>query len=382
MTTAPQRLRRRFDRRLYRAFVTVARTLLRPAPWRGPLDPRSVHRILVVRHDRVGDLVVSTPMLSYLRELAPHAEIDVLASAGNVSLLDGDDRVAQSFVAPDELLDWRDLRHRLRARRYDVILSPIFGQAPREGVIAALAAHPHTTRVSVMRPKRYAGLFSTMARPPRSARHMAEHLLVLAHHAFVGGTARPAALLERYPMRLATRPESELRADVLLGAWERGRPSPLLVANLWAAESWREWPVDRLVELVRLLRVTERQLRLLLVPPPGREEAARAVAAMCGDAVFVSTPTLHLGDLVSLVRRADAVLTPDTAVVHIAAACRRPVVALYSSRTVRIGLWQPIGVPFRSITASGRNPVSTIPAAPVAEAVESLLSSSSTRRPR
>ena len=46
----------------------------------GPVDLAAARRILVVRPDNVGDVVLLTPALRALRAAAPHARIDLLAS--------------------------------------------------------------------------------------------------------------------------------------------------------------------------------------------------------------------------------------------------------------------------------------------------------------
>ena len=59
---------------------------------------------------------------------------------------------------------------------------------------------------------------------------------------------------------------------------------------------------------------------------------------------------------------------------HVASACGRPVVGLYSARTTDPAAWAPVGVPFRALVAPPGAPVSAIPLGDVADAVAALLS--------
>src|SRR4051794_41945249 len=52
----------------------------------GPVDLAAARRILVVRPDNVGDVVLLTPALRALRAAAPHARIELLASPAGTAV--------------------------------------------------------------------------------------------------------------------------------------------------------------------------------------------------------------------------------------------------------------------------------------------------------
>jgi ADP-heptose:LPS heptosyltransferase len=368
--TTMARWRRRADRRLYRSLFGAYRTLFPSRPWEGPIPPAALRRVLVVRHDRMGDAVVTTPLIGLLHAALPHAELDVVASPANRAVFDGDPRISRVYVNDHVSRTLPRLARALRARRYDAIFSVIHGRGLREGLLASLFSTRDTWRISVDRPTRYAGLFSVTIRPPRTREHVAEQLLVVGARAI----DLPAELLPadatRYPMSLPVDEAAEARVTAML---ERLRLSRFSLVNLWAAEPWRAWPVAHVAGVVRQLRERGVSLPFLLVPPPGREVEAAVAASACGDDARVAPPSADLRDLIALVRRAELVLTPDTGVVHLASACRRPVVALYSTRTVDIRRWLPLGVPHRAVVARRGLPVSAIEETQVADAIESLL---------
>src|SRR5438874_1708810 len=96
---ALQRLRRRVNRWLYRCLFRFYRTVFPTAEdSRVRIRDSSLSRVLIVRHDRVGDMIVTSPVLSFLADVAPHAEVDVLASRANAPLLEADRHVHSVFV--------------------------------------------------------------------------------------------------------------------------------------------------------------------------------------------------------------------------------------------------------------------------------------------
>ena len=367
--TAIARWRRRADRRLYRSLFGAYRTLFPSRPWDAPIPPTALRRVLVVRHDRMGDAVVTTPLIALLHAALPDAELDVLASPANRAVFAGDPRIANLYVNDHGSGTLPRLARKLRFRRYDAIFSVIQGRGLREGLLASLFSSRDTWRLSVSRPTRYAGLFSATFRPPRASVHMAEQLLVVGARAIDVPAPLLPADTTRYPMSL---PVDEVAESRVAATLERLGLARFALVNLWAAEPWRAWPVAHVAGVVRQLRERGVSLPFLLVPPPGKEIEAAVAASACGDDARVAPPSPHLADLIALVRRADLVLTPDTGVVHLASACRRPVVALYSTRTVDIRRWLPLGVPYRAVVAPKGLPISAIEEAQVADAIESL----------
>lgn len=364
------RLRNGANRYFYAALFGLYRALFRAAVPSGPADPGRLRRVLIVRYDRIGDVVVTTPMLEYLKEAAPHAEIDVLASPANRVLLDRDPRVAHVYVWERSWVRRLGLLRRLRGRRYDVVFSVIYGRGLREGLVASLVARPHARRVSVERSVQYEGLFTHVVRTPAEYRHMAEKLLFVARAALGAPTLSPAEQRRRHPMRVEPDPAAEERVDAFL----RARALRDFVAvNLAASERWRDWPPAVCAAVLRELLARHEGLAFLLTPPPGRTaEAEEVVRACASPRVRLAPPTPSIHDLVAIVRRARAAITPDTANVHVASACGCPVLVLRSTITTRPELWAPLDVPFRAITADAGQPLSSIPPAAVFAAFESL----------
>src|SRR3982750_4885396 len=99
VTTAMQRFRRRMNRRLYRCLYGLYRTVFpTSAAGTARVSGSSLSRVLVLRPDRVGGMIVTSPALALLAELAPNAEIDILASPANAAVVMTDSRVSEVFV--------------------------------------------------------------------------------------------------------------------------------------------------------------------------------------------------------------------------------------------------------------------------------------------
>jgi ADP-heptose:LPS heptosyltransferase len=366
---AMKRFRRRVNRRLYRWLFRLYRSVFPTSnTGRGRVSGSSLSRILVVRPDRVGDMIVTSPALALLAELAPRAEIDVLASRANAQVVTAESRVHEVFVRRG-WSDWLLLFPRMRQRRYDVIYSFIYGRGLREGAIAGAIARRETRKFSVMRPARYAGLFTAVIRTPRSMRHMADQLMHVVRETIESPHAR---LDSPHRMHIPVDEKAEQRARAFLS--EHGLRD-FVAVNIASVETWREWPWKSCVEVLSALLPKWPDVSFVLTPPPLPEKIADAERVRAGcrsDRVIVCPPSPRFLDLVALVQRSRLVLTCDTANVHVASACGRPIVALYSGIRTTPGLWSPFGVPAREVRAAPGNAVSTIPTEQIVRACEEL----------
>jgi len=61
------------------------------------VDPTAVSRVLFLRYDRLGDMIVSTPLFRIVKEQHPHWEIGVLGTRRNVGVIEEDPNFIQGY---------------------------------------------------------------------------------------------------------------------------------------------------------------------------------------------------------------------------------------------------------------------------------------------
>ena len=360
MTTRVERARRRASRALYRLLNRLYRDRFPSGAPAGRLRSASIRRLLVVRHDAVGDMAVTLPALAYLAETLPHAEIDVVASPRNAALLHGDARVHRVYVNDHSWPSWLRLVRALRARRYDCVISPLMSRGLREGLFAALVGGRRAARVSLWRQPQYVGLFTHLHRVSRAQRHMATRLLALVQATIGDGPAPRCVDLARWPAAPARDAAAEGRVAAFLDAHVAGE---FVALNAWAAEPVRTFGRALTAELAAALATRYAGLAVVLTPPPNAladaHEVATLVRGRLGDdaRVAVATPGVTLRDLVALLRRATVVVTPDTANVHLASAVGAPVVSVHTPLAADVRDWGPWEVPNRTVVLAERRPL-------------------------
>ncbi|RPJ05337.1 MAG: hypothetical protein EHM37_21835, partial [Deltaproteobacteria bacterium] len=89
--------------------------------------PGKALRILFIRTDRIGDMVLSTPAFRALKKAFPRSHLTVLASRVNLPLLANNPHVDRVIIYPfgkNPLSKWR-LARALKKEAFDIVIDPL-----------------------------------------------------------------------------------------------------------------------------------------------------------------------------------------------------------------------------------------------------------------
>jgi ADP-heptose:LPS heptosyltransferase len=275
-------------------------------------------KVLFLRHDRIGDMIVSTGVLDAIAAV-PGVELHVLASPSNAPVLEGQTAVRRTLVFDRKrLANWWPMRRTMQAERYDVVVD-CMPTAASVTTMMLMAASGAPQRVGVA--GRGIDAVLTTATPPIPFEsHIVEHLrgLVSAFRTDAA-TANVAPRLRLTDAEVAA---GEARWRAVSGTL--AAPRRLLI-NVSAGHKSRRWPDERFAEVITTLQQRVPQLVVGLIASPGEREEAVALAARTG-AHWFDTATVR--DAFAMVACAHVVLTPDTSIAHAAGAFSVPVVDL------------------------------------------------------
>lgn len=313
---------------------------------------QSVKRVLAIRLDNLGDLLMTTPALVALRASLPQARITLLASRAGAALASHVPVVDEvlAFDAPwvqrpagvlEQALPLgqaeAELVQRLAAQRFDAAV--IFTVCTQSALPAALlclqAGIP--LRLAYSRENPYELLTDWIHDtevPADGMRHEAQRQLDLVHH--VGLQADAQRLLFRYRVEEAL----DMRHKFERAGGDLTRP--YFVVHPGATAASRRWPAERFGQAAQAL-VDATGCQAVFSGGADEEPLVRqALAAMRdGGAGAVSlNGQLALGELASLIAGAQVTLCNNSAPAHLAAALDAPVVVLYALTNPQHTPWQ------------------------------------------
>ncbi|GAC1365280.1 MAG: glycosyltransferase family 9 protein [Ktedonobacteraceae bacterium] len=314
---------------------------------------RSVRKVLLVRLDNLGDVLLTTPAFHAIKSALPEASLTLLASpvGAQVAALDPDIADVIVYQAP-----WMDPWHKLpqesereqamiallKERLFDgaIIFTSFRQSALPAAYLCYLAGIPLRAAASIDGP---GSLLTTRHKHSEQIVHEVERGLDLVGALGITTTERdmvmqvPAPALQAVAERLAVLNEERRR--------------PVVVVHPGCSMPARTYPWEMYAEVITLL---VEQLGAFVAVTGGEDESALVDQVLAGvptgqrRAVVGLAGILPLPEFCTLIQSADLTITNNTGPMHIAAAVKTPVIALFAL-TNPPEQWGPWHVPHRQL---------------------------------
>lgn len=368
---------RGLERRLKLLVIAALRRLMHP-PAASPCPQWSSrpHRVLYLRYDHIGDMVLVTGILHAIKRAQPTVTIDVLASVRNAPVLRENPDIGTVYRI-DKARPWSFLvvLARVRPVRYDAVLdSMVTGPSLTSMLIMWASGARHRIGVAGR-----GNDFALTLPVPRvlGAVHYVDHSAALLYPFGIDPLqSAPSRVRHCTGRGLRERSRSENDASSAWGVWRprilltrsevaeaealwrsaedrcfprcAGGRARRLAVNVSAGAPWRCWPEDRFVAALREIRRRFPEIRILLIGTPADERLKCRIQDACG---IARARTAHARQMMALIATCDWALTADTAVTHVACAFEKPVLAMFA----RGGAphWGPYSASGRTVCTPG-----------------------------
>ena len=323
-------------------------------------------RILITRTDRIGDLVLTTPLFKALREKFPKAWIAAVVFLEHREIVQENpylDEVILYDKKGNERGLWGQFRfsQKLRSKKFDAV---VHGHGTNRMHLAAwLAGIP--MRIGYERRAPWALTHVHPYNKKEGKKQEAEYLFELLEPF---GIALPSEIQTYFPVTdraersleslLATlkiprdRPHSLSKESTVNGASpgnllrkeKGGQGRPWIVLNPSASDVTKMWPAERFAELVTRIQKDHPSVFLAI----GTSKDRPIIEGLIKNTpvpVFDLSGRLSLGMLGALLKRSALLVSNDSGPVHIATAVGTPVVSIFGRYESGLGpqRWQPLG---------------------------------------
>jgi ADP-heptose:LPS heptosyltransferase len=285
--------------------------------WR--LPSRDIERILIVKLDRIGDMVTTTPVFDALHALFPRASLDIVGHPVPLSLLEGDERIRERIpyrswlyhpllILPGGPRAWW-LVLRLLGRRYSLVVY-------LRGTFAFLPL----------------GLFSRLA----AAKFVPGEPVI---DRYLKPLEPFGPIVNRQP-RVHVRAGSAAAMRKLLA---EGVSGPSVVVHASASSATKIWPAERYAALAdRLAEELNARVHFL-----GNQTDETWLDAIAGRAAHGHAyhSSLRLPEVAALIQACDLFIGNDSGLAHIAAGVGTRMVVLWGP--VNLSMARPTAPPQR-----------------------------------
>lgn len=279
--------------------------------------------ILVIKLSAVGDVILATASLKALREAFPRARICCLTGRESAVVLHHcpyiDDVIVYDHQQKDRgvLGFWR-LIVRLRKFRFDKVIDL------QNNVRTHLAAFLCMPRASYgYRNKKFGGLLSHGIADDKPPMPPVQHQFDVLKE--VGISFNDRIRLELWPRS----DDAAYARELLQGEWIDEKTHRIIGINIASSSRWatKNWPAKAIAELCDLLAAEN--IRVIITGMDKDKSLAREIAARAKSRPGIIVGKTTILQLSALIGYCHVYVTSDSAPLHIAAAMRVPVVALF-----------------------------------------------------
>lgn len=298
-------------------------------------------KVLFIATRQIGDVLVTTPLISKARELWPDAEFHFLGYRGKVDMLHGNPDIAEIIETSDRpgFGEYLSLFNRL-FQRYDlaVVTQPsdrayIYGLVAAFRRVGVLSGHPQGKDVAGKSKKSKSEKQNAWKKficmGTVDVDYFQQHVIT-----------EKLRLLEtffRNPSELFSKPISVTppAGEPLTPAITNALHQPYVVVHAGPLAAYKRWPLGHWVNLITWLAKEGYQVVLSASPAKQDIQLNHDITSLLDDATRVkvidAAGQLTIPQAGTLIRGAALFIGVDTSITHLAAACNTPTITLFGA---------------------------------------------------
>jgi heptosyltransferase-3 len=283
-------------------------------------------RILVITLRYLGDTLLTTPLISALKQAYPTAAIDVLLPAANTGMLEGNADINALIPLPNRPSFTRFIKLLLGLyKHYDLAISTQAGDRPT--LCAVIAG-----RISI-------GFVPEESGKAWWKKQLLTHWLVFKrdHDHAVLENLRFCALLGITPCFHLTAPQSNALPSVFM-------PKPYVVVHALPQWQYKQWHTEGWLAVIDYFIQQDFAVALTGSSNPDEQHTIKQLVNQSASPTVNVAGILSLGQLTTFIRQATLFIGPDTGITHLAAATGIPTAALFGPTDPK--KWAPWPVNF------------------------------------
>ncbi|MDD5019198.1 MAG: glycosyltransferase family 9 protein [Candidatus Omnitrophica bacterium] len=299
-------------------------------------------RILLVRTDRIGDVVLSTPVIKALREHYPSSFIAMMVSVATREVVEGNPYLDQVIVFDKDRAQqglWATLKFSryLSGFSFDVavVLHPTF----RVHLVTFLAGIRE--RIGYDRKGSFFLTRRLEHKKQEGLKHEIEYNFDLLASLGVGGGTR-----ELY---VPVKQESDDFVADFLARLGVGKSERLVAVNPAASCPSKLWPAEKFAFLIDRIQ-RELGVRALVVADAAHRLISEEIFSLVRTRPLDGSGCFSLTQLAGLFKRCELLVSNDSGPVHIAVAVGTPVISIFGRNQAGLSprRWGPVG-PFDAV---------------------------------
>ncbi|MCF7888437.1 MAG: lipopolysaccharide heptosyltransferase II [Candidatus Omnitrophica bacterium] len=292
-------------------------------------------RILIIRTDRLGDVILSTPVIKNLRKKYPDGYIAFICRPYTKEILEQNPYLDELIVydkygADKSFLATLKFALSLRKKKFDLAL--ILHPTNRAYLIAFLAGIPK--RIGWDKKLSFLLTDKLAHTKDQGRKHELEYNLDLLRYLDI--------LAEDKEIYIPIKNDCQQNVDNILEKKGIEKKDKLIVIHPSASCPSKRWPKDKFIKLIKMLK-EEKDIKIVVITSADQKDFGKEIAKI--DGVIDLCGFLSVPETIALINRVRLFISCDSGPVHIAAGLNKPVISIFGRSQAGLSpkRWAPTG---------------------------------------
>ena len=294
------------------------------------IENNNIKKILFMRYDgKIGDMVINTLMFREIKKKYPHIEIGVVTKGGARIIIENNPNVDKVYEYQKDRKSIKKLASKITEEKYDLVID--FSEILR--VNQMMLINLCRARFNMGLNKEEWDLFDISYSKLEGYIHITEiYRRILEKLGITDITIGYELFFDE---------EQKNKVDDLLRDITHKK---IVVFNPFAASKHRDLNLENILKIGKIVLEDENNILIFIGEKRRKKELENVIKELGKDVIF---PELeNIMETSYLISKADLVITPDTSIVHIAAAFKRKLIAIYrldnkEENKINRYLWAP-----------------------------------------
>lgn len=306
----------------------------------------SYKNILIVRTDRIGDVVLTTPAITALRRHYPNAKISILIAPETRELVDGNSCLDEVII-DDRKGEYRGygffkLIGLLRQKRFDVVIN--YHTKKRTNLACFLAGIP--IRVGYKN-KKFGFLLNCPIVDTRhkGEKHEAQYCLDVLGELGIESTD--------LNIHLPVNEKSVQWVELFCKDHHIEKKERLIAIHSGASDPSKQWSESHFAELIDDL-ADRYSAKIVMIGSSQVSESVKKIMSLIKNKAIDMTGQTTVGQLAALMARCNLLISNDSGPVHVAVGVGTPVISIFTRNQPGINpeRWKPLGEQSRVVSVA------------------------------
>ena len=296
-----------------------------------------IRKILLLRQDRIGDVLVSTPTIRALRNKLTNTRIDILLGDKNFNISSAvEPYVNNIYRHKKKFLGFVKLIKFLRQEKYDLIIDMFDNPSATSTIIIKFSNPRYSLGIEKENKRVYSHLTPLLQ---KSSTHIVRRIANLLMPFGINPDTEDLSL--EYHLSEKEKKSSEINLPKKNKAIRLG-------LNLSGSSDEKYWGIENNINFINKINEKYKNIEIILFYTENLRDDMNKILK---NANAIAAPiTESIRDYAIGLSTCDIIVTPDTSAVHFAAAWKIPCLAMFELSDERYGMpWLPYNSPNKII---------------------------------